>query len=71
MTRPELGATQHPSGCAKMLGIRLANDDFGARYPHFNLLKRLPLDAMKSDRCFIRGIHDYEPGDADLLHDLA
>ena len=54
-----------------MLGIRLANDDFGARYTGFNLLKRLPLDAMKSDRCFIRGIHDYESGDADLLHDLA
>ena len=41
----------------KTAGIRLAIDDFGTRYTSFNVLKRLPLDAMKIDRCFIRGIH--------------
>ena len=41
----------------KNIGVRLAIDDFGTRYTGFNLLKRLPLDAMKIDRCFIRGIH--------------
>ena len=41
----------------KSIGVRLAIDDFGTRYTGFNLLKRLPLDAMKIDRCFIRGIH--------------
>ena len=41
----------------KTIGVRLAIDDFGTRYTGFNLLKRLPLDAMKIDRCFIRGIH--------------
>lgn len=41
----------------KTIGVRLAIDDFGTRYTGFNLLKRLPLDTMKIDRCFIRGIH--------------
>jgi len=41
----------------KTIGVRLAIDDFGTRYTGFNLLKRLPLDVMKIDRCFIRGIH--------------
>jgi len=44
----------------KTIGVRLAIDDFGTRYTGFNLLKRLPLDAMKIDRCFIRGIHRSE-----------
>lgn len=41
----------------KAIGVRLAIDDFGTRYTGFNLLKRLPLDSMKIDQCFIRGIH--------------
>lgn len=41
----------------KTLGVRIAIDDFGTRYTGFELLNRLPLDAMKIDRCFIRGIH--------------
>lgn len=41
----------------KAIGVRLAIDDFGTRYTGFNLLKRLPLDAMKIDCCFIRGVH--------------
>jgi EAL domain-containing protein (putative c-di-GMP-specific phosphodiesterase class I) len=41
----------------KTIGVRIAIDDFGTRYTGFDLLKRLPLDTMKIDRCFIRGIH--------------
>lgn len=41
----------------KTLGVRVAIDDFGTRYTGFEMLGRLPLDAMKIDRCFIRGIH--------------
>ncbi|HEX3991231.1 MAG TPA: EAL domain-containing protein, partial [Acetobacteraceae bacterium] len=41
----------------KTIGVGLAIDDFGTRYTGFNILQRLPLDTMKIDRCFIRGIH--------------
>lgn len=41
----------------KAIGVRVAIDDFGTRYTGFEMLKRLPVDSMKIDRCFIRGIH--------------
>jgi EAL domain-containing protein (putative c-di-GMP-specific phosphodiesterase class I)/GGDEF domain-containing protein len=43
-------------GQLKAIGARIAIDDFGTRYTGFNVLKRLPLDTMKIDRCFIQGI---------------
>jgi diguanylate cyclase (GGDEF)-like protein len=45
----------------KAIGVRVAIDDFGTRYTGFNVLKNLPLDAMKIDQCFIHGI-DHSPG---------
>jgi diguanylate cyclase len=45
----------------KTIGARIAIDDFGTRYTGFNVLKHLPLDTMKIDQCFIRGI-DHSPG---------
>jgi diguanylate cyclase (GGDEF)-like protein len=45
----------------KKIGVRIAIDDFGTRYTGFNVLKHLPLDTMKIDQCFIRGIH-HSPG---------
>jgi len=45
----------------KTIGVRIAIDDFGTRYTGFNVLKHLPLDTMKIDQCFIRGI-DRSPG---------
>lgn len=41
----------------KSIGLRISIDDFGTRYTGFNALKQLPLDTMKIDKCFIRGIH--------------
>ncbi|MGA2084373.1 MAG: GGDEF domain-containing phosphodiesterase [Terracidiphilus sp.] len=40
----------------KEIGVRIAIDDFGTRYTGFNVLKELPFDTMKIDKCFIRGI---------------
>jgi diguanylate cyclase (GGDEF)-like protein len=40
----------------KAIGVHTAIDDFGTRYTGFNVLKKSPLDTMKIDRCFIRGI---------------
>ena len=44
----------------KAMGLTIAIDDFGTRYTGFNVLKRLPLDSMKIDRCFIHGVHRTE-----------
>ncbi|MGA2048534.1 MAG: bifunctional diguanylate cyclase/phosphodiesterase [Terracidiphilus sp.] len=38
------------------IGVRISIDDFGTRYTGFNVLLRLPLTAMKIDKCFVGGI---------------
>jgi EAL domain-containing protein (putative c-di-GMP-specific phosphodiesterase class I) len=60
----------------KTLGVTLSIDDFGSAHSSLISLKRLPLDIVKIDRSFIRGVGKDSEDDAivgaviNLAHEL-
>jgi len=53
----------------KELGVNIAIDDFGTGYSSVAYLRQFPVDALKIDRSFIKGIAGSEESAA-LIHTL-
>ncbi|WP_020682780.1 bifunctional diguanylate cyclase/phosphodiesterase [Marinobacterium rhizophilum] len=56
----DLEATIAILNALKRLGIRISIDDFGTGYSSLALLKQLPVDTLKIDRCFVKDIGEDE-----------
>ncbi|MEO3947392.1 EAL domain-containing protein [Gorillibacterium sp. CAU 1737] len=51
----------------KEMDLKIAIDDFGTGYSSLSYLRKFPIDVIKIDRSFIKGIEN-EPDDAAIVH---
>ncbi len=54
----DLEETQRELERAREIGLAIALDDFGTGHSSLTLVRRLPLDVIKVDRCFVHGVAD-------------
>lgn len=52
------------------IGLKLAIDDFGTGYSNLGYLKRFPIDRLKIDQSFVRGVEN-EPINLEIIRSIA
>jgi diguanylate cyclase (GGDEF)-like protein len=53
----------------KQVGVKISLDDFGTGYSNFGYLRRFPIDSLKIDQSFVRGVAN-KPEDAMIVDSI-